>query len=677
MMTDIKHIQDRYDYMALRWEEIYQLGREDEEFAAGNQWTPDDIQARGNRITIVCDEINAYLNKVSNNMRMNKLGIVVTPRAYGADAKGAELTANAVRKIQYDSLAQDAFITASDNCIRRGYGFCRISLEYQDPTSFQQRIVFRRIANPDRILVDPDFQASNAQDMRDAFVLEEMDRSKYEKAFPGKALPTMELLQSVASSWVRPGDRVLVAEYWRVEETPDELLRIQIGDEEPTEVLASDLRAQRTITIQDDSLIQDSFVIGSILQRRKTFKKQVMQYLTNGVEILWKNRWPGKYIPIAAMFGKEMWLAGPRRMLQSLIRLARDPQRLLNYYRSSEAELVGLAPKAPFIGIKGQFTGNEETWAKANSEPQAFLEYNATTPATGQALLPPPSQNTFNPQIQALEVGAESARRGVMAAMGGDTLPTVAQRQNQKSGIALERIDEAQNVGFYHFQKAYRDMIAHAGRILVDLISVVYGFDGAEIPVMLPDETREIARVESAEIFAGEFEVTVQAGPTQDSERAEAMEFANQLTTPDLLAAAIGGNPKASKIAGLAVKLRQGGPILEEIADVLDPKPENGEQDPKVMLNQAMEQIQQYEQALKALNAHAEEIEAKLKEESAKNQTQLEIARMNNETKIFIAEMQLEIDRLRVRLEATKTAISAEQVEAERERSDPGEFQGN
>jgi hypothetical protein len=40
----------------------------------------------------------------------------------------------------------------------------------------------------------------------------------------------------------------------------------------------------------------------------------------------------------------------------------------------------------------------------------------------------------YEPPIQAFEIGAESARRGIQAAMGWSALPTDAQRINNKSG---------------------------------------------------------------------------------------------------------------------------------------------------------------------------------------------------------------------------------------------------
>jgi hypothetical protein len=45
--------------------------------------------------------------------------------------------------------------------------------------------------------------------------------------------------------------------------------------------------------------------------------------------------------------------------VSGLVRNAKDAQRMYNYWVSQEAEMLALAPKAPFIGYGGQFEGYE------------------------------------------------------------------------------------------------------------------------------------------------------------------------------------------------------------------------------------------------------------------------------------------------------------------------------
>ncbi|MEG7982416.1 hypothetical protein U2054_15620, partial [Listeria monocytogenes] len=69
--------------------------------------------------------------------------------------------------------------------------------------------------------------------------------------------------------------------------------------------------------------------------------------------------------------------------LRSLIGDAKDAQRQMNYWVSAATELVALAPKAPFIGVKGQFDTDADKWATANTESHAFIEYDQVPGAMG------------------------------------------------------------------------------------------------------------------------------------------------------------------------------------------------------------------------------------------------------------------------------------------------------
>src|SRR5678816_1239884 len=84
-----------------------------------------------------------------------------------------------------------------------------------------------------------------------------------------------------------------------------------------------------------------------------------------------------------------------------------------------------------------------------------------------------PQRNPFEPAIQALEVGAEAARRAIQAAMGVTFLPTQAQRHNEKSGVALKQIESSGQKGSFHFVDHYEAMIQEIGVKVEDLMDKI------------------------------------------------------------------------------------------------------------------------------------------------------------------------------------------------------------
>ena len=102
---------------------------------------------------------------------------------------------------------------------------------------------------------------------------------------------------------------------------------------------------------------------------------RVSLHVLSGDAELETSEWAGRYIPIVPVYGSEFWLDG-KRYFKSLIRDAKDPQRMLNYWRTASTELVALAPKAPWVGPKGFAKSSPQKWKNANTENYAYLEYD-------------------------------------------------------------------------------------------------------------------------------------------------------------------------------------------------------------------------------------------------------------------------------------------------------------
>src|SRR3546814_6126257 len=102
-------------------------------------------------------------------------------------------------------------------------------------------------------------------------------------------------------------------------------------------------------------------------ERRTTKSYKVTHRIMTGAEILETNEWAGRYIPIIPVYGEEVNVEGVRHF-RSLIRDAKDAQRMINYWRSMATELVALAPKEPYIGPEGPLPGEDAPeWASANT----------------------------------------------------------------------------------------------------------------------------------------------------------------------------------------------------------------------------------------------------------------------------------------------------------------------
>jgi hypothetical protein len=471
----LKRIRERWTHAKAEWKDIHEEGKLDMKAVAGDPWDEDDKKARDDsgRPYVSYDEINQYLNQAINNLRMNKRGIKVDPAGGGSSDQTATFIENRVRAIESDSKAQrNAYIPAFESAIQKGYGFWRVTREYVGDKSFDQKIVIKGILNADSVLFDPDCKEADWSDARYCFVIDKISRDEFKRQYPDAEIVDFTADDVNASSGFLTEKDVVVAEYWEAEVKNRTLVLIDGGE-------------QGQLVMFKDELPQE-LQKGPFINKRTVEERKLCKYITNGVEILEETDQPGRIIPIVPVIGKEIYVdegAGPKRKLISMVRLARDPQMAMAFVASQQLEEFGMSPKAPFIGYKGQFEGMEEEWGNVNKVPRAYLEANPIVDAATGQTLPLPGRPQFVPNTQAFEIAKESLRRSIQAAMGITPLPTSAQRQNEKSGVALAHIASQEQIGSFHFTDNMDRGLEVTGKIVLDWLPIVEDTE-REVPLI-------------------------------------------------------------------------------------------------------------------------------------------------------------------------------------------------
>jgi hypothetical protein len=576
----LQEIRERYSYASDKWRPIREEAEIDMRYISGDPWEPADRNARkdAGRPCINHDELNQWCNQAINNVRQTPPGMKIEPEGGGATEKSAQLLQDLTRGIEYRSEGQSVYITAFQNALQQSYGFFRVSRAYVNSRTIDQEIRLKAVLNSDSVVYDPDCKEPDWSDAVFCFVLDPIPRKEFKRRWPkaAKVNFTDEDCR-VAKDWIK-SDTVLIAEYWKIEVTDKE--------------------------------------IGTGEKKRTYQERKLTQYITNGVEILETNPQPGTLIPIVPVIGKEIYVnegSGPTRKLISLIRLARDPQMSLAYVNTLEMEEAGLTPKVPYLGYKGQFESDAETWDTLTKQAYSHAEIDPVVDGTG-AVLPLPQRVTFIPNFQAYEVYKDSCRRAIMSAIGIAPLPTAAQRNNEKSGKALEKIEQQQAVGSFHFIDNLHRAIKLAGRIMLEWIPVTYDAEDREVPIRTKDDKHKVIRINTKEpykndkgeeehypIGQGDHGVTISVGPSSDSTREAASDFL------DLIVSNLKGlplaPPQAAKLLAKSIKGKQLGVLGDEISEIISPE-DNNELPPQAQ--QALAKLQQENQAL---NAYAQQIE--------------------------------------------------------------------
>ncbi len=671
-----KEIREAYKDYRNAWQEVRDEAAADmQAISPEGPWTSEDRAARENagRPCIHLDQLNQFLNQYCGNLRKNKRAVQLTPKGNGANDQDAARRSSLIQGIEERSNAPSAaYIPAAENAAMRSYGFAVIRTEYKDESSFDQEILIKPVLNPDTVLMSPEYKQPDASDVPDAFLLDLITRKSYKEKYPKAKITDFqgEVMQEPnVGDWIKE-KYVQIAEYWKVE------------SELKTLLLVESQGAQLPMLKMDWERMGKP---GKVLREREVETPKVVQYMTNGLEILDTVPWAGSRIPIISCLGPERWInqAGmAKRELLSMTRFARDPQMFLDYLASGEAEEAGQIPKAPFVGAKGQFDSDQETWEAITKLPAAYVQYDIVTDQSGQNLLPPPSRPVWTPSFQEWEIAKDAATRAVQASMGITPLPDAAQRRGQKSGVALQKIDSMESLGSFHFVDRFENGFLHnMGWQLNELLKPILDTQ-REMPVAKPDGSRDVLHVvgntshpmneqgaydaqglpdDHIHTGKGEFDVTISTGPDDASQREEQDNFVDQLMT-NMQTLPPPGSPGA-KILALGIRMRPTlGPIGKQIADVLDPPdPSNLPPEAKAVVTQLQGQLQAAQQELQML--HMERAGKVLEQ-----QTKIQVEGMKGKHQLSAEVMKMITDIVRAELAAKSKANEAQaQADAQKE----------
>ena len=654
----LAQIREDFRYVKESWNENFSLAEKDMNFAAGIP--PEEFKSqRKDRPCIWPDEISQYLKQTCNNLRQNKRSIKISPRSEDATDVDAEHRQAYIRGIEYASKAQSIYTTAFESAVQCGFGYWKIVLRITGPNGEQEpRLV--RIPNQFAVYPDPDAQEADFSDANLYFVLGPPMREKnFQRRFPNAKKTSFSAGdRQAASEWFH-GDDIVPAEYW----------------------------TRREIDKKDGEK-----------------RYQVTQYITNGVEILDTHEWIGSWIPIVGVFGEEKYIkagGSSKRVFMSLQRRAHDSQQMLAYLASQQAEEFNKAPSSPYIVLDGTVDAKE--WEEAHDATTLYLRWKVPVDWQHEWGPPPmPTRNPFVPNAQAYSIAFEQYRRSIMSSMGLQPLPTAAQRQNEKSGIAIERIQTQEAIGAFHFTDNFTWSLGNSGRQINELITKLARLNSlpAQLlgkdqkdedrilriapyqqaspeqnqpnlpsqPASQPDQDPASEHLQEADVFfahRGQFEVTISDGPNYLSQREEQAAFSDHLleVLPQL-----GLPPQITQaVAAIAVKMKNVGALGDEIANLLSPPdPNNLPPQAKAILAQSQGAIQQLQGAVQQL---MQEREAKVIEghfkvwaEQIKAETAKVVAEINTKSQI-LSERIAAIEELQAQLhsQAHESALSAQE----------------
>ena len=655
---------------------------EDLEFRASEQW-PDNIKSMREQDNRPCLTINRnpqFIRQGTNNQRASRPAVQVHPAGNVANVELSEVVQGIVRHIEDRSDADVAYTTAGDHQVTMGRGYVRVVTDYidDDPGSLNQEVKIKRVSNPFSIYMDPTAQSPDASDARYAFVVEDIPIAEYRFRFPDSELAELSEFTAVGNQkpeWMPEGN-IRIAEYFYIEETREEMVL----------VLGPDGEQQRYPKALMQSTDPAELPPGvTIIAEREVTTRTVKWALINAVEVLQGNElgtagkeWPGKYIPIVPVLGDEININGVTDY-RGIVRDAKDPQRMYNYWVSAETELIALAPRAPIVGAEGQFEGHESKWRTANVRNYPYLEYKPRTIA-GQ-LAPPPQRQVWEPPIQAMTAAIAQSDNDLKST-GGFNDASLGVRGAQESGKAIRNRQQQDEMANSHYLDNLARAIRQVGRIIVDLIPRIYdtarvmrinGIDEKPRTVMVysgPDNQPNMEQEEQVppsveriyDVASQQYDVTISVGPSFQTRRQEAL---------DSLVQFVQAYPDVFPMIGDLLAENMDWPGAQQVAARLKkslPPNLQDEIDPSEIPPQVQAKMQGIENQLKQVMQAYQQTKQALDTDQAKAQAQVQIKQAELSAKAAEQERdlqsKLQLEEIKQQGESARTLAKIEQGRA-------------
>lgn len=591
----LQEVKDNLSIAEAAWHDNYVRGTNDKKFVTvkGEQWESDKIAQRelAGQPSLEINLLRAYCNQQENTQRQNRPQAKVVPVDNDADPEIAKLLEGLIKDIEEASDFESACDTAVSNAIFGGIGFVRIITDFVSEDSFNQEPRYMAVHNPHAVYIDPQSKAYDGSDMNWAIVGEWVEKKSIEKQYGKDVIVDFDM--DDYSQWHNEKDNLVrIVEYFKKEEVADTLL-----------MLSDDTVGFKSVILKETGMSEEE--LNSLVQnQRETTRTEIKWFKVSGNKVLDETTFPGKYIPIVPVYGGVTFVE-EERYIFSLIHFAKDSQKLYNYWKSTEAEVLQQTQKyqdKPVVSAEA-VSGHEDMWQ--NPQRYAALYYNQVSDLNGPQS-PPFRMSPAQPPIAILGA-AESSKQSITdilnmhaPLMGGDS--------QEVSGVAIGMRQRQSETAQFNFQDNTNKMVRQCARILVGLIQALYtvpmmrriiGADGESKTIKLFDETAEGVL---ADVTIGRYDVRMDTGPSYNTQREQNFQMIMQLLSM---------NPELFAIIGDI--LLQNSPLLnaKEIADrIKKTMPPNLLGDEGEMnQEQAQAQVQQMDQLIQKMTSDIKQLQ--------------------------------------------------------------------
>jgi hypothetical protein len=593
-----------------------EAGLEDLQFTVGKQWDDLTRQRRetARKPVLTVNRLPAFVAQIIGARRQQETQIKVLADN-GGTVPIAKLREGLMRFIQKGLDAKIAYDNALAGAVMCGIGNFQVELDWAGADVFDQEIKVSAIADHFAVVWDRMSTNPTGKDARHCFVVETMRKRDFSKEYPWATASDLVVDVTLRgdlrmNGWIAMDD-VRVVDYWCLRKHTRTLALLQDGS-------VADLTDLMDREAPGYDPAKAAQLMSQIQQRpdgspimRDAQVPYAEMYKCSGLDIL-----EGPYrlnIPRLPVFRVPGWevRVGEWTHRWGLVRFAKDPQRLHNFWRSVVAEKLMQTPRAVWLASDTAVAGREMEWRNSHLTDDPLLIWNQESGTKPERPAPAQLEAALMQQAEFTNQDIKDVTNIHEANLG---MPS-----NEVSGAAIMARQRVSDTGSIIYHDNLNMAMEECGTVCNALISTTYDTPRI-VKIIGGDDKQQLAAINQPnaadpehplnDITAGKYSVTVTTGPSTETKRIEASENMMNL---------INAMPQTAAIIADLLVQAQDWPMADEIArrlrmmlppGIINPADMTPEEQNAAMQKEAqgntMAQIQLYQQIGEFLKTQSE-----------------------------------------------------------------------
>lgn len=508
-------------------------GKDDMDFVLRDQWSAVE-RSEFNRLFKPAMQFNKLYDttkKVVGEQRKNKPDLLVRSLTGKSTQEQINLRADLVRTISYQSQNDLVYQTAFKQALMMGFGAFEITLDYENPRSFNQVIRYEIVPDATRTSFDPTAMKPHKGDGNFCSRQYVYTKEEFYATYPWVMNPvSYSDPRSLLDFQWETRDTIVACKYTRKEWFPIKILMLsngQVMTEDEWEDYQENFEMHKALA-QDAQVVNKMILneIPKVKAERMTKDYFIRQYMMTQNQIIKFVDWPSKYLPLIFVDGDSNFIRG-QQYTRSFIHEAKDAQKFVNYVGSEIAAEIKNRRREQWIGTPDNIIGNEQLWR--NPELQSGILIAKPDPKTGQLPQKMPAWELSQSLLLQFQRGNQDIREilgfSETEALQGRDISGKARRERKMEG----------SMSAYVFFDNLNQAIEQGGRVVLDLLPVIAGederhmviskADGRTDSIVLNKETKD-GKINTLE--GGDYDVEIDTGPSFAVQKDIALEFFQQ-----------------------------------------------------------------------------------------------------------------------------------------------------